>query len=454
MAGHSNPMTKQVIDITVSGTAAKPRTTSKKYGHPLGASSCRTECQKGSSLIIFCEECGTQHEVSDGCLAGKNALLTCEGCHETLTVPGAASSIAGPSQKPIRLLIVDDSRLIRAAVRRLFEADGQVQVVGEAANGREALDLLPPLKPDVITLDINMPEMDGLSTLKHIMIKHPTPTVMFSALTREGATETFDALRFGAIDFMPKPSQSKGDDIAEQERLILQKVKIAAGVEIGAVRMLRTVAPENTGRPLPTRSTPRALSFSAHRKAAMAPFLKLFHSCHPICRLAYMVILYATPAHVDAFADYLNANSAIAVQRLDRRPPDPGRHLLSGRRQRICQPDVHGRPDDDAGQPLPFSRTARRHQHAHAVRLRNHAKSNHRRRSFRQRQRRCRRFGRNPSCGGHGDHAGPADMPFSGNGSGGAAGRECRPYLFRSGNRFSDQNRFWIPNQLGRISHV
>ena len=84
----------------------------------------------------------------------------------------------------------------------MFETDGQVQVVGEAANGREALDLLPSLKPDVITLDINMPDMDGLSTLKHIMIKHPTPTVMFSALTREGATETFDALRFGAIDFM------------------------------------------------------------------------------------------------------------------------------------------------------------------------------------------------------------------------------------------------------------
>ena len=119
-------------------------------------------------MIIFCEECGTQHDVSDDCLAGKSGRLTCEGCHETLTVPGAASSIAGPSQKPIRLLIVDDSRLIRAAVRRLFETDGQVQVVGEAANGREALDLLPSLKPDVITLDINMPVMDGFDLFQEL----------------------------------------------------------------------------------------------------------------------------------------------------------------------------------------------------------------------------------------------------------------------------------------------
>jgi two-component system chemotaxis response regulator CheB len=275
-------------------------------------------------LIIFCEECGTQHEIAQGCVEGKKALLTCEGCHETLTVPAAASSIAGPSQKPISLLIVDDSKLIRAAVRRLFEADGQVQVVGEAANGREALDLLPRLKPDVITLDINMPEMDGLSTLKHIMIKHPTPTVMFSALTREGATETFDALRFGAIDFMPKPSQSKGDDIADQERLILQKVKIAAGVEIGAVRMLRTSHRETLQNP-PRAMDAEGIAVFGASEGGYGALLKIIPQLPPDLPAAYMVILYATPDHVAAFADYLNANSAITVKRaLDGQPVQGG----------------------------------------------------------------------------------------------------------------------------------
>ncbi len=280
-------------------------------------------------MIIFCEECGTQHEVSDDCIAGKSSRLTCEGCHETLTVPGTASSIAGPSQKPIRLLVVDDSRLIRAAVRRLFEIDGQVQVVGEAANGREALDLLPSLKPDVITLDINMPVMDGLSTLKHIMIKHPTPTVMFSALTREGATETFDALRFGAIDFMLKPSQSKGDDVAEQERLILQKVKIAAGVEIGAIRMLRTSHQKKQENPARSIDAEGIVVLGAS-EGGYGTLLKIIPQLPPDLPVAYMVILYAAPAHVAAFADYLNANSAIAVQRaIDSQPIQGGTCYLA-----------------------------------------------------------------------------------------------------------------------------
>ncbi len=265
-------------------------------------------------MIIFCEECGTQHEFPDDGSAGKQTLLTCEGCHETLTVPDAASSIAGPSQNPIRLLIVDDSRLIRTAVRRLFASDGQVQVVGEAANGREALDLLPRFKPDVITLDINMPEMDGLSTLKHIMIKHPTPTVMFSALTREGATETFDALRFGAIDFMPKPSQTKGENVAEQERLILQKVKVAAGVETGAIRLLRT-SHSDPQVSRTQRMDPEGIVVLGASEGGYGALLKIFPQLPPDLPAACIAILYADAAHVSAFADYLNANSAVTVKR-------------------------------------------------------------------------------------------------------------------------------------------
>lgn len=265
-------------------------------------------------MIIFCEECGTQHEFPDDGSAGRHTLLTCEGCQETLTLPDAASSIAGPSQNPVRLLIVDDSRLIRTAVRRLFETDGQVQVVGEAANGREALEVLPRLKPDVITLDINMPEMDGLSTLKHIMIKHPTPTVMFSALTREGATETFDALRFGAIDFMPKPSQSRGEDVAEQERLMLQKVKVAAGVETGAIRLLRTSRPgQQISRP--REMVPEGIVVIGASEGGYGALLKIVPQLPPDLAAAYVAVQHADPEHVSSFADYLNTNSAVTVKR-------------------------------------------------------------------------------------------------------------------------------------------
>jgi two-component system chemotaxis response regulator CheB len=261
-------------------------------------------------LIVFCEECGTQHEVLlDG--TGKPFRLTCERCHETLNLSDAATSIAVPTQKPIRLLIVDDSRLIRTAVRRVFESDGQVETVGEAANGREALAMLATLQPDVITLDINMPEMDGLSTLKHIMIKRPTPTVMISALTHEGATETFDALRFGAIDFMPKPSQRGDASIEDQEREIKNKVKQAAGIKIDNVRLLRTRAANGTAR---AREIQRVVVLGAS-EGGYGALLKIIPQLDPEWPAAYLTILYAAENHIDAFIEYLDRHSPLAVRR-------------------------------------------------------------------------------------------------------------------------------------------
>lgn len=262
-------------------------------------------------MIVFCEECGTQHEVPEERADGQPTLLTCSACKETLNVPGAVTSVAVPSDRPIRLLIVDDSRLIRAAIRRAFESDGQVQTVGEAANGREALKLLPKLKPDVITLDIKMPEMDGLSTLKHIMIKCPTPTVMISALTHEGATETFDALRFGAIDFMPKPTQRGDTSLADQEREIKNKVKQAAGIKIDNVRLLRT-RPAN-GK-APSAEIRRVVVLGAS-EGGYGALLKIIPDIDPEWPAAYLAILYAAENHIDAFIEYLNRHSSITVQR-------------------------------------------------------------------------------------------------------------------------------------------
>ncbi len=279
-------------------------------------------------MIVFCEECGRQHEIRrpQGC--GQEALLACDGCKETLKVPATASAVATPSVAPIRLMIVDDSRLIRTVVRQMFDADDQVQVVGEAANGREALQMLSEIAPDVITLDIKMPEMDGLSTLKHIMIKRPTPTVMISALTREGATETFDALRFGAIDFMPKPSQREDASLEDQEREIKRKVRLAAGIKMDNVRLLRT-RPTNGGTP--ASAIERCVVFGAS-EGGYGVLLKIIPQLDPAWPATYLAILYAAEAHLDAFVDYLDAHSAIRVRRaVDDAPLEGGTcYLASG----------------------------------------------------------------------------------------------------------------------------
>lgn len=106
----------------------------------------------------------------------------------------------------IKVLIVDDSALIRKILTDILISDSEISVVGTARNGQEALEKIEALKPDIVTLDIEMPLMDGLTTLKHIVSKHKLPVIMISSLTSEGAELTLKALDEGAVDFLPKPT--------------------------------------------------------------------------------------------------------------------------------------------------------------------------------------------------------------------------------------------------------
>lgn len=106
----------------------------------------------------------------------------------------------------IRVLIVDDSALVRKLLRDIIAADPEMEVAGTASNGVEAIRAVSELEPDVVTMDIHMPEMDGLTALEYIMRKHPLPVVMLSALVQKGATPTLKALELGAVDFIAKPS--------------------------------------------------------------------------------------------------------------------------------------------------------------------------------------------------------------------------------------------------------
>ncbi len=111
-----------------------------------------------------------------------------------------------------KVLIVDDSTFFRKRLKEIIESDPTMQVVGEAKDGKEGVSLAASLHPDVITMDVEMPVMDGITAVKEIMVKTPTPILMFSSLTFEGANSTFKALEAGAVDFMPK----NFDDIAHR----------------------------------------------------------------------------------------------------------------------------------------------------------------------------------------------------------------------------------------------
>jgi two-component system chemotaxis response regulator CheB len=110
----------------------------------------------------------------------------------------------------VRVLVVDDSSFFRKRIRQELERTGEIVVAGEATNGREAVDCAARLKPDLITMDVAMPEMDGIAAVREIVRMRPTNIIMFSSLTREGARATLDALDAGAADFLPKQGGLNG----------------------------------------------------------------------------------------------------------------------------------------------------------------------------------------------------------------------------------------------------
>jgi two-component system, chemotaxis family, protein-glutamate methylesterase/glutaminase len=134
--------------------------------------------------------------------------------------------------KKFRVLIVDDSAFMRKVLETIFNADAQLQVVGHAKDGREAVSLAESLKPDVITMDINMPHVDGLQATAEIMTTNPRPIVVVSSESREGAASTLRALELGAIEFCAKPSSGIDLDMHSIQDDLLRKVRTAAKVRV------------------------------------------------------------------------------------------------------------------------------------------------------------------------------------------------------------------------------
>ncbi|WP_373500278.1 chemotaxis protein CheB [Desulfococcus sp.] len=141
-------------------------------------------------------------------------------------------------ERKIKVLVVDDAAFMRKAVTRILETDTGIEVVGAARNGLEALEEIRRMDPDVVTLDIDMPIMDGLTAMRHIMVESPRPVVALSSLFSDGAV-TFDALRLGIVDFVPKPSGAVSTDIDTSGQQLIDRIKIACSMNLTNVRRVR-----------------------------------------------------------------------------------------------------------------------------------------------------------------------------------------------------------------------
>jgi len=142
---------------------------------------------------------------------------------------------------PIKVLIADDSWVFRKILRDIFKKMQHIQIVDDAANGIEALEQIIKFRPDVFILDMEMPLMDGLTTLQHLMIHTPTPTIVFSSLSQEGTARSFDALKYGAVDFVAKSSFFKGSDLAADNEMIIKKVIQASTMSVKSIDPMQSV---------------------------------------------------------------------------------------------------------------------------------------------------------------------------------------------------------------------
>lgn len=167
----------------------------------------------------------------------------------------------------VKVLVVDDSGFFRRRVSEILSADPTIQVVGTATNGKEAIDQALALKPDVITMDYEMPMMDGITAVRHIMQRCPTPVLMFSSLTHEGARVTLDALDAGAVDYLPKNFEDISRNPEKVKQLLCEKVHT---ISRSNRRFSAYSSPAPAAAPAPANSHAPASSFASTTPARTA----------------------------------------------------------------------------------------------------------------------------------------------------------------------------------------
>lgn len=245
----------------------------------------------------------------------------------------------------IRVLVVDDSSFMRSAISRTLTASGQFEVVGQAKDGRDAVKRVAELSPDVVSMDFNMPGMNGVEAIREIMAAKPTPIVMFSAHTMEGARETLDALAAGAVDFLTKPAGEVSADLSKIQEELKRKLKAAASARILAIRPGRprptpvsktappssarsaTVAPDRTPAPASVLARLCVIGISTGGPAALTRILPDF----PADTRFGIVVVQHMPAHFTrALADRLDAMCALSVREAEAGDrPRPGLALIA-----------------------------------------------------------------------------------------------------------------------------
>lgn len=225
-------------------------------------------------------------------------------------------------QGAIRVLVVDDSAFMRKRISDLLATDPGVQVVGAARDGLDALDQVGRLLPDVVTLDVEMPGLNGLEALARIMANHPRPVVMVSSLTQRGTDATVRALAMGAVDFVPKPSGPVSLDLHRVRDELVRKVKAAARVPVGSLRSearpagatVPAASPDPGGRRIAGSRALTGLVVVASSTGGPGALYRLLQPLPPGLKAGLLVVQHMPPAFTRSLAAHLDQVSRLTVR--------------------------------------------------------------------------------------------------------------------------------------------
>jgi two-component system chemotaxis response regulator CheB len=229
---------------------------------------------------------------------------------------------AAATRSPVRVLVVDDSAFMRTALSRMIASESGFEVAATACNGSEALDKIASLDPDVVTLDIDMPGLDGLQTLRYIMIQFPRPVIMVSAVTEKCADSTFKALAAGAFDYVPKQMSRTSLDILHIRQDLISKIRAAAQSRTShAALALARKPPQPCLSESPATSavpTPAivAIGISTGGPKALQEILPLFPRDLSV---PIVIVQHMPPGFTAPFAQRLNTLCSVTVREASHR---------------------------------------------------------------------------------------------------------------------------------------
>ncbi len=252
----------------------------------------------------------------------------------------------------LRVLIVDDSMFMRATIARTLTELGGFDIVGSARNGREAVAQVEALRPDVVTMDFDMPHMNGAAAVRAIMQSRPTPVIMFSAHTHHGARETFEALAAGAVDFCTKPDGEVSATLGATAHELARKLRAAARSRPRALTPARAAQPTEPPRRVTIPPTGPRLVVIGISTGGPAALSRVIPALPVTTRFAVVVVQHMPAQFTRALAERLDGHSVLTVREAsDGDQPLPGLVLLAPG-DRHLRFDDRGRVALGGGEPV------------------------------------------------------------------------------------------------------